>query len=82
MKFFAITILGIIITGALFILGSMMNWPFLIITMCPSALVILWLNGFAASNSGVRITIVDDVEPDKAASNTTRQKKPRVLEYK
>jgi len=81
MKFFAFTILGIIITGALFILGSMMNWPFLIITMCPSALVILWLNGFAASNSGIRITIVDDV-PGKAASNGTQQKKPRVLEYK
>ena len=82
MKFFVFSIIAIIATGALFILGAMIDWPFLMISMCPGALVALWLNGFAFRSSGIRIVVNPEIESSNTTSNSTRAtKKQRAPEY-
>jgi hypothetical protein len=83
MKIFVFSIIAILATSALFLLGAMIDWPFLMISMCPGALVALWLNGFAARSSGIRIVVNPEIESSNTTANGTRgtQKKQRAPEY-
>lgn len=47
MKMFLISFCCLIAASLLFVFGAMGQNGFLMLTMCPSAIVALWLNGFA-----------------------------------
>gem|GEM_PF-6626588 len=75
MKLFFIT-LGLIVSVTIVMFMSLSS-PALISLLCPTALILIWLNGFAAKSVGIRIQnpfiFNESVKPQKKISKKPRQ---------
>jgi len=67
MKYFLLSLVMMIGAAVFFVIGTLWGSSFLMLTMCPGALIAIWFNGFAARASGIRISLDQQAAPKPRA---------------
>lgn len=79
MRFLILSIVTMFGAIALFIMGTLWGSSFLMLTMCPSSIAFIWLNGFAFNRAG--ITISANPQQKKVRQAPQKRQQQNRVEY-